>query len=272
LHVGVDIQARDGANVYAVQPGYARILSSSGPNARVQVGNYVYWHVNPRVLPGDYVIPFVTVLGTVMSGYGHIAFSELGALGEYVNPLRPIGGVLRPLVDHARPVIGAPALAADGQVVVSAYDRQTVVRRTTYITPVLAPAALAYRLYDRHAAPVTPLEWAFRGTHLIPFSERELIYTPDARAPGYQCFATRPVCVPNWSYRLAGGLAPPLSRWLPPGRYRLSTYAWDWADNETARDSTVTLTVKGWKPVGRFPSAVLAVTGSSPYASGYTPG
>ena len=112
LHVGVDIQASDGTAVYAVQPGVARVLAASGPNARVQVGDYLYWHITPRVQTGAIVIPHQTVLGTVMTGYGHIAFSELGAGGEYVNPLRPGGTVLEPYVDRAASVIGSPAVSA----------------------------------------------------------------------------------------------------------------------------------------------------------------
>jgi hypothetical protein len=256
LHVGVDIQARDGAAVYAVAPGPAAVLQGSGPNARVRVGSYVYWHIVPKVLNGQWVTPFVTELGTVMPGYGHIAFSELGWRDEYVNPLRPGGSVLLPYANADPPAIGAPALAAGGQVTVSAYSPQSFVRRTTYTTPVLAPAGLAYRLFTSAGAPITPLEWAFRGTHLLAWTQRALIYAPAARAPGYGCFASRSVCVPNWAYRVAGGLAPPLPFGLTPGRYRLTIYAWDWADNATALDATVTMTANGWRPLGHFPAAL----------------
>jgi hypothetical protein len=256
LHVGVDIQARDGAAVYAVAQGMAEVLEAGGPNARVRVGHYVYWHILPSVLSGQWVTPFVTKLGTVMPGYGHIAFSELGWRDEYVNPLRPRGSVLIPYANVDPPAIGAPAVAAGGQVIVSAYSPQSFVRRTTYTTPVLAPAGLAYRLFSRDGAPLTPLQWAFRGTHLLAFTQRALIYAPGARAPGYGCFARRSVCVPNWTYRVAGGLAPPLPYGLAPGRYRLTIYAWDWADNATALDTTLTLTASGWRPLGHFPAAL----------------
>lgn len=261
LHVGLDIQARDGAPVYAVQPGVADVLAASGPNGRIRVGNYIYWHVNPAVRTGKPVTAFKTVIGTVMTGYGHIAFSEVNAAGDYVNPLRPDGSVLTPYTDRAAPEIGPPAVAAGGQVVVGAYDPQTFVQRTTYVTPVLAPAALAYRLYDSNAHPVTALEWAFRGPHLLPWLDRSLIYAPGASAPGYACFASRRLCVPRWTYRVAGGFAPPLPPTLAPGRYRLTIYAWDWADNKTALDATVTMTSTGWHPVGTFPTVLFHIPG-----------
>lgn len=237
------------------------MLAPSGPNARVQVGSYIYWHITPAVRSGQRVTPFKTVLGTVMRGYGHMAFSELDASRNYVNPLRPGGSVLQPYVDHAPPEIAKPAVAAGGQVVVAAYDPQTFVQRTTYVTPVLAPAALAYQLYDSSGAPVTPLEWAFRGAHLLPWRGHSLIYGPDAQAPGFACFAQQSVCVPHWLYRVAGGLTPPLPPTVVPGRYRLTIYAWDWADNKTALDTTVTMTPSGWQPIGSFPSVLFHTPG-----------
>jgi hypothetical protein len=197
----------------------------------------------------------------VLAHYGHLAFSELNAAGEYVNPLRPGGIVLAPYVNHARPEIARPALAHDGQVVVEAYSPQTVVQRTTYPTPVLAPAALAYELYEPNGTPVSTFEWAFRGTHLLPWDGRDLIYAPGASAPGFTCFDARPVCVPNWSYRVAGGFAPSLPTVLQNGRYRLTIYAWDWTDNKTALDTTVIKTSDGWKPLGRFPESLLTSSG-----------
>lgn len=162
LHVALDIQARDGTPVYAVQPGVAKVLASSGPNARVQVGNYIYWHITPTVETGELVQPFKTVLGNVMFDYGHLAFSEVDSAGDYVNPLRPGGIVLSPYINHAPPEIATPSVATGGQVVVAAYSPQSFVQSTSYPTPVLAPAGLAWRLYSLGGEALTPLEWSYR--------------------------------------------------------------------------------------------------------------
>src|SRR5205807_1750346 len=117
-----------------------------------------------------------------------------------------------------------------------------------------APAAIAYRLYDRAGVAVTPLRFVFRGTHLLSWLQRDEIYAPGARSAGFACFASRVVCRPDWRYWLAGGLAPRLPVLPARGRYRLTVYAWDWADNRSALDTTVWLTSRGWRPRGRVPA------------------
>ena len=243
LHKGLDIQARDGARVYPMQPGRAHIIQSVGADSRVQVGNFIYWHVIPRVREGALVRPYRTVVGVLKPhAFGHLHLSEVDAAGAYLNPLRPGGRVLTPWVDTERPVIGRPRFRPDGTVLVRAFDPQSFHVHTTYETPVLAPAGLAYRVFDRRGRPVTTLHWALRGTHLLPYGLTRRIYEPEARQPGFSCFATRAICKPNWDYNLAGGLAPRLTGlFLPAGRYRLSIYAWDWAGNITARDARFTI-------------------------------
>jgi hypothetical protein len=118
-------------------------------------------------------------------------------------------------------------------------DRQSFRRRTTYQTPVLAHAAVAYRLFSSTGAPVTRIHWALRGSQNVPFSVASLVYAPTARPATAACFARRSVCRPRWRYRLAGGLASPLPTGLPAGRYRLTTYAEDWAGNRAARDTLI---------------------------------
>lgn len=254
FHVGLDIQARDGAKVFAVQPGAAIITQASG-DTRVQVGNYIYWHVHPLIAPGTQVQPYAQPIGTVMSGFGHIAFSELGSHGQYLNPLRPGGRVLNPWSDQKPPVIGFPQLTPDGQATVAAFGPQSFLQQTTYRTPVLSVAGLAWRLYDSHGQPVTDLEWTFRATQLLGQDLVSKVFTPGARAPGFGCFASRPVCIPNWTYKLAGTTTPTLPSGVGDGTYRLAIYAWDWADNRSALDVAVARSGSSWSSLGPWNAA-----------------
>ena len=239
LHEGLDIQARDGQRVYAIQPGYAHILVPSGGEARVRIGNFIYWHVAIAVKEGQYVKPYSTLVGRVnRHRYGHLHLSEVTASGAFLNPLRPGGRVLSPWRDTDAPVIGRPHMLPDGGVLVKAFDAQSFNVRTTYETPVLAPAGLAYRIFDAHARGFASLHWAVRSNRVLPGQLAPELYAPDSKQPGFSCFATRSICRPNWDFLLAGGLAPRVSTLgLGPGRYRLSVYAWDYAGNVTARDA-----------------------------------
>jgi YD repeat-containing protein len=232
LHVGVDILARDGTSVYAMQPGRVRILAVSGPDARVQVGNFVYWHVRPRLSQGRYVHPHREVLGTVLPGAGHVHISEVLG-GQYINPLRPGGRLLHPWRDRIRPVLSRPHFGRRGQVSIKGFDPVSNRRAR----PVLGLAGLAYRLFDRRGRRVGPLQWAYRGSQHLPNGLRRLVYVHGSHPAYAKCVMRRHrPCRPNWVYRLAGGLAPR----LPAGwrrRYRLTAYAWDWAGRRVAIDS-----------------------------------
>ena len=231
MHKGVDIQAQDGTPVYAMQPGTARIMAAGTPDERVQVGNYLYWHVHHRVRAGQFVSAYHTVVGTIIDGAGHLHLSELS--GErFLNPLRPGGRVLAPWTDTQAPIIGAPTEQPGGRVTVEVFDPQSFRALIKYRTPVLAPAALAYRARDSAGRDVTGLRFALRGSQHLPDPARWVVYAADAYPPGWTCFDVRLVCVPRWDYRLAGGLAPP----LPPSARQLSIYAWDWAGNASVRD------------------------------------
>lgn len=235
FHVAVDIQAKYDEPVYAVQSGVAKIRYPGTPDVNVDVGRFYYWHIQPAVHDGQYVTAYRTVLGHVLFGFKHVAFSE-GTTSDYLNPLRP-GGSLRPYRDTEPPVIGHPRLFADGRAILAAFDPQSVIEKASYETPVLAPSSLAWRLYDAHGHPLTGLQWAMRGSQNYPPGLRRVIFAPGAANPGFACFFTRVRCVPNWTYWLAGGLTQPLPlRSLRHGRYRLAVYAWDWAGNTSALD------------------------------------
>jgi hypothetical protein len=244
LHVAVDIQANDNQPVYAIQSGYAEPAATGSPgDYKVTVGRFTYWHIVPAVTTGEYVTAYKTVIGHVERGQGHIAFSE-GADDSYLNPLRP-GGPLTPYTDTARPVIARPSISPNGRVTVAAFDPQSFVHRQSYLTPVLALAGLAWRLYNAQGRPVTGLEWALRASGYIAPSLKFVIFAPGARNPGYACFATRLICTPDWTYNLAGGLTEPLPLdQLSRGRYRLTVYAWDFKGNESALDDWFTVPLR----------------------------
>ena len=97
FHVAVDIQARNGQPVYAIQSGYASIRYPGTGDVNVDVGRFYYWHIIPTVSDGQYVVAYKTVIGDVIYGFTHVALSE-GTTSDYLNPLRP-GGSLQPYHD-----------------------------------------------------------------------------------------------------------------------------------------------------------------------------
>ena len=235
FHLGIDIQAVGMTHVYAIQSGRAHIIQARGGDARVQIGSFIYWHVRGLSMhEGEFIPAYRRSIGIVMPNVRHLHLSEVDGSGRYLNPLRPHGRVLRPWADNEPPVIGRPQVSGDGTVNVSVFDAQSYVTTTGYRTPVLAPAALAYRIFASSGRPIGSLHWALRGSHVLPQGLEDAVFTADAHAPGYRCFAFRVICVPHWRYRLAGGLAPSLP--ALGGRYRLTVYAWDWAGNPRARD------------------------------------
>jgi hypothetical protein len=222
--------------VYAIQSGYASIRYPGTGDVNVDVGNFYYWHINPTVSDGQYVVAYKTVIGQVLHGFYHVALSQ-GNTSDYLNPLRP-GGSLRPYTNTEPPIIGIPRIFSDGRVIVGAFGPQSFVQTgMPYETPVLAPSSLAWRLYNVHGRALTGLEWAMRGSQNYPPGLKRVIFAPGAANPGFDCFFTKRRCIPKWVYWLAGGLTQPLPlNSLPPGRYRLTVYAWDWADNTSALD------------------------------------
>jgi murein DD-endopeptidase MepM/ murein hydrolase activator NlpD len=107
FHFGVDIVARDGAPVYAVEPGVVvRRHADSVTVGRDSGRRYGYWHIRPVVKSGTYV-RLHQLLGHVIAGWGHVHFAE-SINGRYRNPLRK--GALTPFVDHTIPIIASVQL------------------------------------------------------------------------------------------------------------------------------------------------------------------
>jgi murein DD-endopeptidase MepM/ murein hydrolase activator NlpD len=140
FHFGVDIAARDGTPVYAVEPGVVlRRYATSVTIGRDSGRRFGYWHIRPIVRSGAHV-RLHQLLGHVLRGWGHVHFSE-SFEGRYIDPLRK--GALTPFIDHTVPTVSSVQLLAAGG---SPVDPQHVtgaidVRADIYDLPPLAPAS-----------------------------------------------------------------------------------------------------------------------------------
>lgn len=225
MHFGIDIMARDGQAVYALQAGTARIGSRGTTDVHVGVGNYEYWHVIPSVSEGAYV-GIGAVVGHVIRPESHVHLAETRG-GAYLNPLRPGGRVLEPWSDREPPVIGT-SRRVGGTVLSEVFDPQSLKVTLGYRTPVLAPAAVAWRARDGSGRAITSLRFAYRGSQHYPASAKGLIYGPGTHAPCGANFASLEgsarICKPRFIYRLVG---------VPTDAAGLTVYAWDWDGNES---------------------------------------
>jgi hypothetical protein len=229
MHFGIDISARNGQAVHAIQAGTARIGSRGTTDVHVDVGNYEYWHVTPSVPEGAHV-GAGEVVGHILRPEGHVHLAETRG-GRYLNPLRPGGRVLEPWSDRERPIVGPPHRVG-GTVFNEVFDPQSMRVTLSYRTPVLAPAAVAWRARNASGRAITSLRFAYRGSQHYPADAKRLIYGPGTHAPCGVNFAalegSARICKPTFNYRLAG---------VPARAVGLSVYAWDWAGNRSVLTS-----------------------------------
>ena len=226
FHSGVDVAARDGTPVYAIEAGRVSLRRSavvvSGPGGHV----FGYWHVVPAVERGTLVVRHQLV-GHVDNRKRHVHLSE-SINGAYVNPLRP--GGLAPYVDDTRPQItdvsllttaGAPVditgVRGVVDVVVDCYDTPPLAAPWPWSRSRVAPALLRWRLFGPTRAP-TPWRTAidFRRV-LLPRLLFNLVYAPKT----HENRASRPG---NYRFYVARGLD---TATLTPVLYHLQILAAD---------------------------------------------
>jgi peptidase M23-like protein len=216
FHFGIDIEAADGAAVYAVAPGRVRVRGQAVAVAGPGGHEFAYWHVVPAVASGRRV-RLHELLGHVARGWGHVHFAERDR-GRYVNPLR--ADALTPYADRTRPHVLAIALDRLGpriDLVAEAFDRPPVpVGLGPWHGVRLAPALVRWRLGSG------PWRTAvdFRRS-LYPAGAYDRVYAPGTR----QNHPGRPGCYRFW---LARSLD---TRRLADGRYRLEVEALDTRGN-----------------------------------------
>lgn len=105
FHNGVDIPKADGSPVFPVESGAVTSIQRTGSDAYVRVGRFAYVHINPSpsLDVGDQVVAQQTVLGTILSGQGHVHFTD-GYYDSEINAIRN-GGGLTPYDDPWKPII-----------------------------------------------------------------------------------------------------------------------------------------------------------------------
>ena len=112
FHDGVDIAAPDGTAVYPVRAGTVTANRAERVFVHAADGEiFQYWHIVPTVAVGTHVRAFVTVLGHIRKGYGHVHFVDIQD-GRPLNPLAP--GHLTPYEDVTAPQVELVELRRPG--------------------------------------------------------------------------------------------------------------------------------------------------------------
>lgn len=231
FHFGVDVSARDGTPVYAIESGTVHL---EGGRSLSVVGDVVprtfgYWHVIPAVKHHQWVSKH-QLLGRIAPSWAHVHLAER-VQRRYVNPLRP--GALTPWVDTSSPRIVAIELSRNGRplpivevagavdLIVEAWDRPPLKPPPPWDDVVVTPALLRWRVL-RGGKVVRPWHAPVdfrRG--LLPAKRYRAVYAPGTRQ-------NRPGKPGRYRFYLAHTWS---TRTLPSGRYRLEVSAADIAGN-----------------------------------------
>jgi hypothetical protein len=195
FHFGVDITARDGQRVFAVQAGRAY---GAADRTKVTVvganGCWVhrYWHVVPAVADGTRVRPG-SFIGRVLRPYAHVHLAEWDVRrSRYIDPTRRRGG-LAPYHDPTSPVITGIAVKRRGSVVATSNVHgvvDLVVR--THDLPALAspapwahfrvtPATIGWRLRNGAGRTVRGFRLAYDGRVKLDDERFSQVFAPGTR-------------------------------------------------------------------------------------------
>jgi hypothetical protein len=231
FHFGVDIAARDGTAVYAVEPGVVvRRYRSSVTVGRDSWSRFGYWHNQPVVRIGTYV-RLHQLLGHILPGWAHVHFAE-SMRGAYRNPLRK--GALAPFYDHTVPTIeSVQLLTPDGSPVdtghvaglidieASVYDTPPIAPPPPWDMARLAPASVWWNLTDTVGTFIQSEYVVNFESALPPNSLYDWIYAPGT-------YQNKPRRAGHYLFWLAHELD---TTGLPNGSYRLDIFASDTRGN-----------------------------------------
>lgn len=180
FHNGVDIVAPDGTAVYPVFSGVVvkatadEIVVASPALQRT----FQYWHLVRKVVVGRHVRAYVTVLGVVQPGRGHVHLTEIDD-GIVVNPLQP--GHLMPYRKATTPTVTSLYVRTSrGRTLDPHRVSGTItLAGTAYDTPPLplpppwsgvsvTPAILRWQLIDSRGRDVLPAQTPIDFSSTIP--------------------------------------------------------------------------------------------------------
>jgi hypothetical protein len=192
FHFGVDIVARDGQRVYAVEPGYVHAYASSVTVTSRTDREFGYWHVKPAVRTGMHVRAH-QLLGTVRPGWGHVHFAE-SKDREYKNPLRK--RALSPFYDKTVPVVdslvvGQPDAMGIASIVASIYDVPPLAPPAPWNVARLAPATVWWSLNGNgisQSALIADFGAGLPPSYLYPLVYAAGTYQNKANRPGRYLF------------------------------------------------------------------------------------
>jgi hypothetical protein len=231
FHFGIDVSAKDGTPVYAVESGTVHI---EGGRSLSVVGDKVprafgYWHVVPAVKHHQWVRQH-QLLGHIESPWAHVHFAESRG-HEYANPLRP--GALAPWADFGSPHIVTIELSRKGKklqtaeisgavdVIVEAWDRPPLRPPPPWDDVLVTPALIRWRVL-RGSKMVRPWHASVDFRHgLLPMNRYGGIYARGTRQ-------NRPGKPGRYRFYLAHTWS---TRTLPNGVYRLEVAAFDMSGN-----------------------------------------
>lgn len=189
FHFGVDISARNGTAVFAVEAGTVHFDDPRSIAVAAGDVDFGYWHIVSVVQHLQQVAKH-ELLGHVDAPWLHVHFAERRA-GRYRNPLR--AGALTPWQDTTNPQVTRLAFSRDGHelpggtlsgavdVIVEAHDTPPIPVPAPWNALPVTPARIRWRvLHSRVTARPwhTPVD--FTQT-LLPQSAFQRIYAPGTR-------------------------------------------------------------------------------------------